>query len=227
MCNASICHTRQYLLLLPIILWKPWASCFSSSTSGHVVLSSTSNKVLYHPVSKASPWCYLYARVCPMRTGIKDYKVWALVKKTYGTKPGGQIFSAYCTCTVGLLGPYNRVADWQTQHVPLKPASGTCHHREGMFYQNLPRLAASHGTKVTTWTRIANIIEEGEEFAVPLGLLDALLQSWWLDFQREWKSGPRVRMWNGSCLPQKINDDCDSDGGQKYCVESFWWCFFF
>ncbi len=68
-------------------------------------------EVLYHPVSKASPWCYLYARVCPsMRTRIKDYQVWALVKKDDGTKPGGQIFSAYCTCTAGLLGTCNHVA---------------------------------------------------------------------------------------------------------------------
>ena len=49
------------------------------------------------------------------RVNNKPYDVWSVVKKDKIQEPGGEIFSAYCTCTAGL--------------------SSTCNHIVGMLFR--------------------------------------------------------------------------------------------
>ena len=43
------------------------------------------------------------------RVSIKPYDVWAIIEKDQIDKPGGKIYSAYCTCTAGLQGGCNHI----------------------------------------------------------------------------------------------------------------------
>ena len=60
-------------------------------------------------MSSESKYCILKTRVTPsQRTSNTAYHVWAIIEKD-GERPGGKIYSAYCTCTAGLLGYCNHV----------------------------------------------------------------------------------------------------------------------
>jgi len=59
-------------------------------------------EVLYHPISQGSPVGLFATTVTPsMAISKKPYKVWAAVVKDSAQGPGGEIVSAYCTCTAG------------------------------------------------------------------------------------------------------------------------------
>ena len=65
--------------------------------------------IFYHHVSSESKYCILKTRVTPSRrTSNTAYHFWAIVEKN-GERSGGNIYSAYCTCTSGLLGYCNHV----------------------------------------------------------------------------------------------------------------------
>ena len=52
--------------------------------------------------------CIVKCKVTPsQRTSSSPYNVWAVIKKE---NPGGEIYSAYCSCTAGLAGSCNHVA---------------------------------------------------------------------------------------------------------------------
>ena len=66
-------------------------------------------EIFYHHVSSESKYCILKTRVTPSRrTSNTAYHFWAIVEKN-GERSGGNIYSAYCTCTSGLLGCCNHV----------------------------------------------------------------------------------------------------------------------
>ena len=52
------------------------------------------------------------------RVSIKPYDVWAIIEKDKIDKPGGKIYSAYCTCTAGLQGGCNHVVAMLTNRKP-------------------------------------------------------------------------------------------------------------
>ena len=61
--------------------------------------------------SIADHYCIFRTKCVPsQRLNMKMYDVWAVVKKDKDNEPGGEILSAYCTCTAGLLGSCNHVA---------------------------------------------------------------------------------------------------------------------
>ena len=67
-------------------------------------------EIFYHPVSESSFLCLLKCKVVPsQRTSTKPYEVWAIIEKDLEDKPGGKIYSAYCTCTAGLHGGCNHI----------------------------------------------------------------------------------------------------------------------
>lgn len=54
--------------------------------------------------------CIMKCKVIPsQRTSDKPYDVWAIVRQDKPDKPGGEILSAYCTCTAGLQGSCNHI----------------------------------------------------------------------------------------------------------------------
>ena len=60
-------------------------------------------------MSERSCQCILKCKIVPsQRVSIKPY-VWAIIEKDQIDKPGGKIYSAYCTCTAGLQGGCNHV----------------------------------------------------------------------------------------------------------------------
>ena len=70
------------------------------------------SEVFYINISDESKYCYLKTKCLPsQRVSSKPYDVWALVKKDFKYEVGGAILSAYCTCTAGLLGSCNHVAE--------------------------------------------------------------------------------------------------------------------
>ena len=73
-------------------------------------------EIFFNHISEDSPYCILKCKVVPsQRVNNKPYDVWSVVKKDKIQEPGGEIFSAYCTCTAGL--------------------SSTCNHIVGMLFR--------------------------------------------------------------------------------------------
>ena len=67
-------------------------------------------EIYYHVVSERSCQCILKCKILPsQQVSIKPYDVWAIIEKDQIDKPGGKIYSAYCTCTAGLQGGCNHV----------------------------------------------------------------------------------------------------------------------
>ena len=65
-------------------------------------------QIFWHKISDSSTICFMKCKVTPsQRTSSTAYNVWAAVEKS---SPGGQIVSAYCSCTAGLSGSCNHVA---------------------------------------------------------------------------------------------------------------------
>ena len=68
-------------------------------------------EVYFHPISPSSPFCIMKTKCTPsQRVSAKAYDVWAIIKKDIDEHPGGEVFSAYCSCAAGLLGSCNHVA---------------------------------------------------------------------------------------------------------------------
>ena len=66
-------------------------------------------EIFYHHIMPTSNICILKCRVTPsQRISNTAYTVWATIEKD-GDRPGGKIYTAYCTCTAGLLGCCNHV----------------------------------------------------------------------------------------------------------------------
>ena len=68
-------------------------------------------EIYYHPISDNSPCCMLRCRCIHSQSmNLKPYQVWAIIRKDQGEDcPGGDIISAYCSCTAGLGGMCNHV----------------------------------------------------------------------------------------------------------------------
>ena len=67
-------------------------------------------QVLYHNVSDDSDVCIMATKVTPsMRLRSPPHEVWAVIKKNSVIANGGEIISAYCTCTAGLQGCCNHI----------------------------------------------------------------------------------------------------------------------
>ena len=65
-------------------------------------------EVFYHPISCTSEFCIMKCKVVPShRVNSKPYDVWAVITKDSTEVPGGEINSAYCSCTAGLVGTCN------------------------------------------------------------------------------------------------------------------------
>lgn len=97
-------------------------------------------EVLYHPITETSKYCMLKTRVIPsQRLNNKAYEVWAIVNKDLDTIPGGEIQSAHCTCTAGLVGTCNHVVamlfrvEYAVRHGLTKPTSTST-----LCYWNVP-----------------------------------------------------------------------------------------
>ncbi|XP_045161885.2 uncharacterized protein LOC123526703 [Mercenaria mercenaria] len=68
-------------------------------------------EVFVHEIRENSDKCILKTKVTPsMSINSKAYDVWAVIRKDTQQTPGGEILSAYCTCTAGMLGTCNHVA---------------------------------------------------------------------------------------------------------------------
>ena len=68
-------------------------------------------EVLIHQISDECDKCFLKAKVkSSQRVNNASYNVWVCVKKDQSEKPGGEIISAYCTCTAGMYGTCNHIA---------------------------------------------------------------------------------------------------------------------
>ena len=68
-------------------------------------------EIFFHPFCARSDFCILKARVTPSQSiRNKEYDAWIIIKKDGENAPGGQIMSAYCTCTAGMLGCCNHIA---------------------------------------------------------------------------------------------------------------------
>ena len=60
-------------------------------------------------MSPESKYCILRTLITPShRTSNIAYHVWEIIEKD-GERPGEKIYSAYCTCTAGILGCCNHV----------------------------------------------------------------------------------------------------------------------
>ena len=70
------------------------------------------SEVYYNNISDESKYFYLKTKGLPSQRVLSNpYDVWVLVKKDFKYEVGGAILSAYFTCTAGLLGSCNHVAD--------------------------------------------------------------------------------------------------------------------
>ena len=68
-------------------------------------------EVFVNGVSEDSKYCILQTKCLPsQRISQKPYTNWAIVRKDKSDSSGGEIKSAYCTCTAGLIGSCNHVA---------------------------------------------------------------------------------------------------------------------
>ena len=68
-------------------------------------------EIFYHDINSKSDKCAVKAKVTPSQAvNNKPYDVWIIIRKDDGDAPGGQILSAYCTCTAGMLGSCNHIA---------------------------------------------------------------------------------------------------------------------
>ncbi|KAH3817459.1 hypothetical protein DPMN_118996 [Dreissena polymorpha] len=68
-------------------------------------------EVFVHDIRPNSDKCVLKCKVTPSQSlNNKAYDAWAVVKKDGANGPGGEIISAYCSCTAGMLGACNHVA---------------------------------------------------------------------------------------------------------------------
>ena len=68
-------------------------------------------EVFYHDINSKSDKCVVKVKVTPSQAvNNKPYDVWIVIRKDNGDVPGGQILSAYCTCTAGMLGSCNHIA---------------------------------------------------------------------------------------------------------------------
>ena len=69
-------------------------------------------EVFVNGVSEDSKYCILQTKCLPsQRISQKPYTNWAIVRKDKSDSSGGEIKSAYCTCTAGLIGSCNHVAE--------------------------------------------------------------------------------------------------------------------
>ena len=68
------------------------------------------SEVFINNLNSESKYCFLKKYLPSQRVSSKQYDVWALLKKDHVDEVGGEIISAYCTCTAGLLGSCNHVA---------------------------------------------------------------------------------------------------------------------
>ncbi|XP_057303348.1 uncharacterized protein LOC130640806 [Hydractinia symbiolongicarpus] len=67
-------------------------------------------EIFINTISEDSKYCMLKCRVVPLqRVNNKPYFVWAIIVKDTPSRPGGQIISAYCSCTAGLYGACNHI----------------------------------------------------------------------------------------------------------------------
>ena len=74
---------------------------FSNNFIGEVYINNLDN----------SKFCLFRTKCVPsQRVSMKQYDVWAVIRRDCGDVIGGEILSAYCTCTAGLLGSCNHVA---------------------------------------------------------------------------------------------------------------------
>lgn len=65
-------------------------------------------EIFWTGINDNSEYCFVKCKVTPsQRTSSTPYNVWAAIKKE---NPGGEVASAYCSCTAGLLGSCNHVA---------------------------------------------------------------------------------------------------------------------
>ena len=65
-------------------------------------------EIFWTGITENSAYCFVKCKVTPsQRTSSSLYYVWAAIKKEL---PGGEIASAYCSCTAGLLGSCKHVA---------------------------------------------------------------------------------------------------------------------
>ena len=68
-------------------------------------------EILYHNIDEKSKFCLLRTKCVPsQRVDMKQYDVWMDSRKDLIDSIGGEILSAYCTCTAGLHGSFNYVA---------------------------------------------------------------------------------------------------------------------
>ena len=78
-------------------------------------------------VSEDSKYCILQTKCLPsQRISQKSYTVWAIVRKDQSDSDVGEIKSAYCTCTAGLIGSCNHVAELLF-HVGAAVLTGVAH----------------------------------------------------------------------------------------------------
>ena len=69
-------------------------------------------EVSIHDIRETSDKCILKTKVTPSQAiNSKCYDVWAVIEKDQADRPGGKIMSAYCTCTAGMSGSCNHVAE--------------------------------------------------------------------------------------------------------------------
>ena len=69
-------------------------------------------EVFVNNVSEDGKYCILQTKCLPsQKISQKSYNVWAIVRKDQSDSDGGEIKSAYCTCTTGLIGSCNHVAE--------------------------------------------------------------------------------------------------------------------
>ena len=68
-------------------------------------------EVMINNLTNTSKFCILKSKCVPsQRVNAKQYDLWCIVKKDTDLTIGGQIMSAYCTCTAGLMGTCNHIA---------------------------------------------------------------------------------------------------------------------
>ncbi|XP_052261521.1 uncharacterized protein LOC127865652 [Dreissena polymorpha] len=68
-------------------------------------------EVYLHTLNESGDKCVLKTKVTPsMSINSKQYDVWVVVRKNSTDQPGGELLSAYCSCTAGMHGTCNHVA---------------------------------------------------------------------------------------------------------------------